>query len=94
MWSLWWVWMVGALILGFLEVLIPGFIFLGFAIGAAVTGAVIGLGGAAVAPLTGSLPWLLVFFAVVSLVAWIVLRRVVGVRKGQTKIWDRDINED
>ena len=38
MWSLWWVWMVGALALAFLEVLVSGWIFLGFAIGAAVTG--------------------------------------------------------
>jgi hypothetical protein len=26
-------------------------------------------------------------------VAWLVLRRVVGVREGQVKLWDRDIND-
>ena len=29
----------------------------------------------------------------VMLLAWLVLRRVVGVREGQVKIWDRDIND-
>ena len=33
-------------------------------------------------------------FAIFSLVAWLVMRKVVGVRKGQTRIWDKDINED
>ena len=38
-WSLWWVWMVGALLLAILEVMAPAQIFLGFAIGAAGVGA-------------------------------------------------------
>ncbi|MEO1046683.1 MAG: hypothetical protein AAFX04_14705, partial [Pseudomonadota bacterium] len=42
----------------------------------------------------GSLPFALLFFAICSLVAWLVLRKVLGVRQGQVKIWDRDINED
>ena len=37
-WSLWWVWMVGALLLAILEVLAPAQIFLGFAAGAAGVG--------------------------------------------------------
>jgi hypothetical protein len=32
--------------------------------------------------------------AVIALAAWIVLRLSIGVRKGQTKIISRDINED
>ena len=31
--SLWWVWMVGALLMAILEVLAPAQIFLGFAVG-------------------------------------------------------------
>jgi len=87
-WSLWWVWVAGGFALGILEVLMPGYIFVGFAIGAALTGALIGLG------LMGpSLPALLVVFALASLAAWAVLRRAFGVRQGQVKIWDRDIND-
>jgi inner membrane protein len=70
-----------------LEVLVPGFIFLGFAIGAVVTGVLVGIG------VPAGVPALILIFAVVSVVAWLVLRRVVGVREGQVKIWDRDIND-
>ncbi|WP_167852719.1 hypothetical protein [Pseudotabrizicola sediminis] len=88
MWAVWWVWIVAGFALGVLEVLAPGYIFVGFAIGAVVVGAGLGLG-----LLGGSLPLLLLVFAVASLVAWLVLRRVLGVRKGQVRLWDRDIND-
>ncbi|MDO9639319.1 MAG: hypothetical protein Q7J44_12335 [Pseudotabrizicola sp.] len=88
MWAVWWVWIVAGFALGVLEVLAPGYIFVGFAIGAVVVGAGLGLG-----LLGGSLAVLLLVFAVASLVAWLVLRRVLGVRKGQVRLWDRDIND-
>ncbi|WP_212523061.1 hypothetical protein [Actibacterium sp. MT2.3-13A] len=88
MWALWWVWMAGAVALGILEIFAPGFVFLGFALGAALTGLLLAVG------LSPSLPWLLLIFAVVSLISWLGLRRAFGIRKGQVKIWDRDINED
>ncbi|OYW52268.1 MAG: hypothetical protein B7Z31_12860, partial [Rhodobacterales bacterium 12-65-15] len=59
-----------------------------FAIGAVMTGIFVGLG---LAP--SGVPMLFLVFALSSLVAWLVLRRVVGVRKGQVKVWDRDIND-
>ena len=34
----WWAWVVLGFALGVLEILVPGYIFLGFAIGAVVTG--------------------------------------------------------
>ena len=85
----WWAWIVFGFALGVLEVLVPGFIFLGFAIGAVVTGVIVGVG---LAP--ASVPMLFLIFAVASLVAWLILRRAVGVRKGQVKVWDHDINEN
>ena len=94
MWSLWWVWVIAALALGFLEVLVPSWAFLGFAIGAALTGGILGVGGPLATWLAGSLPATLLVFAFLSLVAWLALRRAVGVRQGQVKVWDRDINED
>ncbi|PWG15614.1 NfeD family protein [Salibaculum griseiflavum] len=84
----WWVWMAAAVALAILEVVAPGYIFLGFAIGAFFMGAMIGLGIAGF-----SLPWALVVFAVLSLVAFLALRRFFGIRNGQVKIWDRDIND-
>ena len=88
MWATWWVWVVAGFGLGVLEVLVPGFIFVGFAIGAVLTGVLVGIG-----VLGGSLPVLLLVFAVLSVAAWLVLRRTVGVRAGQVKVWDKDIND-
>ncbi|GHF08495.1 hypothetical protein GCM10016455_31740 [Aliiroseovarius zhejiangensis] len=87
LWATWWVWIAGAIALGILEMLAPGFIFVGFAVGAAAIGLLLLIG------VTPSLPWILVLFAAISLVTWLVLRRVVGVRKGQSKRIDIDINE-
>ena len=84
----WWAWVILGFALGVLEVLAPGFIFLGFAIGAVVTGALVGIG------IPAGVPALILIFAVVSVVAWLVLRRVVGLREGQVKLWDRDINDN
>ncbi len=85
----WWIWMVAGLVLAIAEVLIPAWIFLGFAIGAFLMGVMIWLGiGSGL-----SLAWSLVIFAVLSLIAYIALRQVFGIRRGQVKVWDRDIND-
>jgi membrane protein implicated in regulation of membrane protease activity len=84
----WWAWVVLGFALGVLEILAPGYIFLGFAIGAVLTGAVVGLG------ISASLPALILIFAIASLIAWLILRRTMGVREGQVKVWDRDINDN
>lgn len=87
-WQEWWVWLIASAVLGILEVFLPGFILLGFAIGAATTGILLWFG-----ILGASFGWLLLVFALASLAAWIALRNLVGVREGQVKVWDRDINE-
>lgn len=88
MWSLWWVWLAAGVGLGILEILAPGYVFLGFAIGAGVVGGLLAAG------FSGGLPILLVIFAVLSLASWLALRKIFGIRQGQVKVWDRDINED
>lgn len=85
----WWVWVVAGFGLGVLEVLVPGFIFLGFAIGAVLTGVLVGFG-----LLGANVPALVLVFAVLSVLAWLGLRATMGVRKGQVKIWDRDVNDN
>jgi len=85
----WWVWMVAALVLAIAEVLIPGWIFLGFAAGAFFMGGMIWLGiGAGL-----STAWSLVIFAIFSLGSYVLLRQMFGIRRGQVKVWDRDIND-
>ena len=88
-WTIWWVWIVAGVALGLLEIMIPGFVFLGFAVGAGLTGVLVGLG---VAPANVAL--LALVFAVLSLVAWVGLRQAVGVTKSQVKLWKDDINEN
>ncbi len=87
LWSLWWVWCVIALGLAIIEILLPGFVFLGFAIGAAAVAVIL------LTPLSLTLPVLLLVFAVLSLAAWLILRRVFALPKGQVKTFDTDIND-
>ena len=85
----WWIWMAAGLVLAIAEILIPAWIFLGFAVGAFAMGVMIWLGiGAGL-----SLSWSLVVFALLSLIAYVLLRQAFGIRRGQVKIWDRDIND-
>lgn len=89
-WGIWWAWVVAGFGLGVLEVLVPGYIFMGFAIAALITGALIGIGILSQA----GLPLLLFIFAVLALVAWYLVRRLFGRHQSHVKIWDRDINDN
>jgi len=89
MWTIWWVWVVAGFGLGVLEVLVPGFIFLGFAVGAVGTGVLVGLG-----LIGGNVPVLSLVFALLSVGAWLALRATMGVRRGQVKLWDKDVNDN
>ncbi|UWQ23447.1 NfeD family protein [Leisingera aquaemixtae] len=87
-WTLWWVWAAAALVLGILEVLAPGFVFLGFAIGAAAVALLLLVSGG-----SWGLPLLLLIFAGLSLAAWLLLKRLFALPKGQVKTFDHDIND-
>lgn len=94
--SLWWAWVAAGVVLAIVEVMAPTQIILGFAIGAAL----VGLGLLANIPewmgmawITTSLPALVTIFAVLSLLAWLILRPLMGVRKGQVTHFDHDIND-
>ena len=89
LWLEWWVWMAGALALATLEVLIPGYVFLGFAVGAGVMGLLMLFGLSA----TG-LALTMVIFAILSLASVFVMRRVFALKTGQVKTWDTDINDN
>lgn len=85
--TLWWVWVSLALLLGLVEILLPGNIFLGFALGAlAMVPVVLALPAAGVS-------LLLAVFAGLSLLAWIVLRVVFRKQSSGARIVERDINE-
>lgn len=84
-----WMWIVAGLGLAILEVILPGYIFAGFAVAAVLTGGLIWLG-----LLGTSLSVALAVFAVLSVVCWLGLRRFFGKNLGETKRWDRDINDN
>ncbi len=90
LWTLWWIWIVAALVLGIIEVFVPVFVFLGMAVGAVVVGVGLAFG---LLGWIATLPVLLLVFAVASVIAAVALRSALGVRRGQVKIWDRDIND-
>ncbi len=86
--GIWWVWLAVAIALGVVEVLLPGFIFLGFALGALVMAALVGL-------VTGSLTvaMSLAAFAALSLLAWIVLRLAFRRQSSGARRVLHDIND-
>jgi hypothetical protein len=79
MWVEWWVWGAAAIALAVGEVLLPSFVLLGFRHRGGVVALVLLVGGPLAVWLGGSLPVLLLVFAVVSLMAWLALRRWLGV---------------
>lgn len=83
----WWMWVAGGVALGVLELLVPAYVFLGFALGALGTGALVGLGVLVTLPVT------LAAFGALSLLAWAGLRAVLGRRAGDVKVITRDIND-
>jgi len=86
-WQLWWIWAAAALVLAMLEIVVPGFIFLGFACGAALVALLVLL------PVDPGLTALLAIFAGLSLLAWIVLRRLLRRKDDQTRVIHEDINK-
>ncbi|MFS4582869.1 NfeD family protein [Phaeobacter sp. C3_T13_0] len=87
--SIWWVWIAIAIGLAIVEILAPGFIFLGFALGAVVVGIILAITPAG----SISLPVLLLIYAALSLIAWLALRHSFKAPKGQVKHFDSDIND-
>ncbi|MCW9044232.1 MAG: hypothetical protein OQK05_12905 [Pseudopelagicola sp.] len=85
----WWIWLAVALGLAILEVLAPGFVFLGFAIGVALVGLLLLIPAAT----SLSLSLLLLIAAVLSLGAWLLLRHFFNIPGSTPKTFDHDINE-
>jgi membrane protein implicated in regulation of membrane protease activity len=85
--TLWWVWVCVALAVGILELLAPGFIFLGFALGALAMAAIV-----SIFSLT-NIPAMLALYAVLSLVGWIVLRAAFRNQSSGARIVTSDIND-
>ena len=94
LWNQYWVWFALALALGVAEILVPGYILLGFALAAAAIGLVFAIGVGPAETMMNSLPITLSVFGAASLAMWLGLRQYFGRRDGQVKVWDKDINEN
>ena len=90
----WWVWVIAGCVIGIFEIIAPAFVFLGFALGAVLTGLILWTGVPPAGWMGASLPRHLLVFAVLSLLAWLALRAIFGLKRGQVKVWDRDINDN
>ena len=92
----WWAWALAAMALGLVEMLAPGQVALGFAIGAGLVALGL-LSGVlpALLSLTGGYAAgvLLVLFAALSLGAWLALRHVFGTPGSGTRRFEDDVND-
>ena len=93
-WREWWAWGVAAALFGVLELLAPGYIFLGFAAGAAAMAGLLLIGAPVADWLPEGLPGHLLVFALLSVLAWVALRRLFRLPKGQVTVFRDDINDD
>lgn len=87
-WDNGWIWLIAALLLAAVELLLPGWFFMGMAVAVGVMG---------LALLAGLWPWglpvALVVTAALTGAVWLGLRRGLGSARGSVKVWDRDIND-
>lgn len=89
--TLWWVWVALAMVLGIVEILLPGFVFLGFSLGALVMAGLLGLAPGLLAG--QSVAALIALFAGLSLIAWLVLRFAFRRQSSGSKTFTKDIND-
>ena len=84
----WWFWVAIGLVLIILETMLPGFVLLGFGVGAICVGIMVALG------LSLSVPKLLLIFAALSLACWAIFRILFRPKKSNIKTFEHDINDD
>lgn len=89
--SVWWVWLAIAMILGIIEILAPGFVFLGIALGAAIMSALLLFAPDALASMGINATFAV--FAALSLVSWFGLRFAFRKQSSEAQIFTKDIND-
>ena len=83
-----WLWLIAAFVLAGVELLVPGWAFMGLAASVGSMGVLLLTG-----LWTAGLPVTLVATALLSAAAWLVFRRLWPTSRGSRRIWDRDIND-
>ena len=90
LWMQWWVWVALAMVLALVELATSVYLALGFAIGAVLVGAIVGI--MVVSGMELGFSAVFITFTVLSLAAWLVLLRFYSLGK-QVKTYERDIND-
>ena len=85
--NIWW-WLIAGLLLAGIELLVPGWAFMGLAASVGLMGVLMLTG-----LWTAGLPVTLVVTALLSAAAWMLFRRVWPTSQGNRRVWDRDIND-
>lgn len=86
-------WLAFGIVLGILELLLPGYVLLGFGIGAAaVAGVLFVVGPEPFAGFAG-IAYLAVAWAVASYLAWLGVRRLPSARANNTRLVEQDVND-
>jgi inner membrane protein len=87
-----WLWLAAAAVLAIVEAVLPGYLLLGFGIGAAAVGVAL----FPFADLARALPYapatLLAVWSAISLIAWFALTAVFG-RRARRRRGGRDVND-
>ena len=83
-----WLWLIAAFLLAGVELLVPGWAFMGLAASVGLMGVLLLTG-----LWTAGLPVTLVVMALLSALAWLVFRRLWPTSQGSRRIWNRDIND-
>ena len=86
-------WLILSIGLVVLEIFAPGYVFVGLAGGASVCTFATFIFGNALRDAPAGEGIILVLFAAFALLHWYGLRKLLGVRQGQSKTFDHDINE-
>ncbi len=89
----WTSWLVFGFVLGILELLAPGFVFLGFGIGAAGVALVLSLAGPSSFSDPSGIGYLFVIWSITSFLSWLALRRLRGAQPTSSRVVANDINE-
>lgn len=89
LWQEWWVWVAAGAVLGVLEVIVSGYVLLGFAAGAIVTGLLIWVG-----LLGQSVGGVLLAFAIASFAAWASFHWLFRLPLDRAKVIHHDINDN
>lgn len=83
-----WLWLIAAFLLAAVELLVPGWAFMGLAAAVGLM-AVLMLAGLWSAGLAVTL----LVTALLSGVVWLAFRRIWPRSRGERRLWDRDIND-